>query len=189
VIEQSHPITHLNPGPRHILVNASLKEATNLFPPFISNAIQRIPQAANETVFAADITMSLPVTIWDTYECQMTIGVAENKVERIARHLFGVDLETTTGLRYVCHPGGGRLLPNPELTISDCRDNVIEELFGEEIFNAIKGSVLYQDEVKQMLHYTKCVSMVISVQADRGAQLCISLGLMEATRIRAKLYD
>lgn len=113
----------------------------------------------------------------------------ENKVQRIASHLFGVNLETNGGLRYVYHPGGGRLLLNPQLTISDRRHIVIKGLFGEEVSNAIEGSVMYLDEVKLMLNRTKCVSMVIPVQADQGAQLCISLGLREATHIREKLYD
>ncbi|KAK8070320.1 hypothetical protein PG994_006936 [Apiospora phragmitis] len=90
---------------RHILYNASLRDATDLFPPFISSAIRRTPHPANPDVLVAAITMSFPATNSDTFECQLSIEITENKIERIAREIFEVDLETTAGLRYVCLPG------------------------------------------------------------------------------------
>ncbi|KAI1841715.1 hypothetical protein JX266_012083 [Neoarthrinium moseri] len=176
------------PPTRHILCDASLDLTTELFPPLTSAAIRRVPHSAQPETLTAAVAMSFPAANYDTYDCQLSMEIMEHKVERIARDLFEVDLETTDGLRYVCGPSGGRLLPNPHLTLQGCRYDVIPRIFGKKVFDAICGSLSYQKEVKQRLLRSSHVSMVISHKAKDGAQLFVSLGLREGSQIRDELF-
>ncbi len=118
----------------------------------------------------------------------MALMVTNNKVQRIAKELFGAELEINAGLRYVCLSAETKVLPNPLFTLQGCRLDVISPMFGDETACAIMASLLYQEDIKQGHEHTDCVSMVISHQAVDGATLYVSLGLMEGNEIRDKLY-
>ncbi|KAM4063368.1 hypothetical protein HRG_013901 [Hirsutella rhossiliensis] len=174
----------------HVLVNASLANATRLFPRDLSNGIKRNHDPIDGNVLAAAISMTFPnAPFTEKFGCQMALEVTDDKVQHLARELFEVRLETRAGLRYVCFAGGcSKILPNPKFTFQGCRRNVILSTFGSDISNAITASPLYQDETRQWRDSTDCVSMVISHQAHDGALIFVSLGLWEGIQIRKKLY-
>ncbi|KJZ68997.1 hypothetical protein HIM_11613 [Hirsutella minnesotensis 3608] len=174
----------------HVLVNASLADATRLFPRDLSNSIKRNQDPTNGSNMAAAVSMTFPnAPFMEKFGCQMALEVTEDKVQHLARELFEVRLETRAGLRYVYFAGGcSKILPNPKFTLQGCRHHVILSTFGSDISNAIAASPLYQDEIRQCRDSTDCVSMVISHQAHEGALIFVSLGLWEGIQIRKKLY-
>ena len=173
----------------HVLVNASLAAATDLFPAYLAGAIRRIPHPSSKNVLVAAISITFPAAAFTSkIRCQMALMVTDNKVQRIAKELFGAELEINAGLRYVCLSASTKVLPNPLLTLQGCRLDVISTIFGEETACAITASPLYQEDIRQGHDYTDCVSMVISHQAADGATLYVSLGLMRGNEIRDKLY-
>ena len=180
---------------QHILVNASLLEATKLFPRDLSDAIKRNPSPRNGDTLVAAISMTFPNTpstktqSTTVFECQMAIEITDDKVSHFARELFGVRLETRAGLRYMCSAAGGsKVLPNPKFTLQGCRRDIIPSAFGPEPATAIITSTMYQEDVRQCRDCTDSVSMVVSHRADDGAVIYVSLGLWEGTQIRKKLY-
>ncbi|KAK5245247.1 hypothetical protein LTS06_009299 [Exophiala xenobiotica] len=174
---------------KHVLVNASIAETKRLFPPYLSEAIKRIPHPGNENRLAAAIAMTFPnAPVTNKLRCQMALEVTSNKVEHMAKELFGVHLETTAGLRYIYLPGGAKVLPNPNFTLRGCRHETIAATFGPETYSAITASPAYQDEVMEERDRTDCVSMVISQGASDGATVLASLGPMEGTVIKTRLY-
>lgn len=174
---------------KHVLVNASLVETTDLLPSYLSAAIKRNPDPSTMNRFVAAVALTFPnAPVTDKFGCQMTLEVTENKVEYIARELFGVHLETTAGLRYVYLPGGAKVLPNPTITLRGCRYDTPESIFGPETYNAITASPAFQDDIKRSRDRTDSVSMLISHEAREGAVIFASLGPREGTLIKNKLY-
>lgn len=60
----------------------------------------------------------------------MTLAILSNKVERCARDLFGVNIETEGQIRYAVLQSGARIIPTPELALLDCQPDAIEPMFG-----------------------------------------------------------
>lgn len=175
---------------KQVLVNASLTATIRLFPPYLASAVKRIIKPGSEDALVAAISMSFPNALFmDKFWCQMSLEIMDNKIERVAWELFGAHLETTAGLRYVCLPGGAKVLPNPHFTLRGCQRDIISSFFGREMSRGIEESPTYQDEIKRACACTDCVSMVISQRSQDGAILFLSLGLREGTLLSEKLYD
>lgn len=173
----------------HIFVNASLASAKQLFPTDLLDAIRRDPDPSREIDFVAAISMVLPKTTFEArLECQMTLTVTDDKVQHLARELFGIRLETTAGLRYVC-ASGTKILPNPKATFRGCQSGIIRSTFGDEVCSAIRTSPTYQDDARRWRDTTDAVSMIVSHAGDDGADICLRLGLIHGTQIKQKLYD
>ena len=173
----------------HVLVNASLEDTSRLFPPYLAGAVRRVPDTSSEDSLAASIAMIFPdYPSTDKFGCQMTLEITANKVEHIGREMFQAHIETTAGLRYVCLPGGAKIVPNPQVTIQGCRHDVILHNFGTETFHAISANPAYKDEIKQGRDHTDCVSMVVPHAAHEGALILLSLAPREGTLIRDRLY-
>lgn len=174
---------------KHVLVNASLAAAIGLFPSYLASAIRRIPDPRNENAWVAAISMTFPSPPFiDRFGCQIALEVTENKVQHIAKELFDAHLETTAGLRYFRLPSGAKILPNPKSTLRGCRYDSISPMFGLEISGAIIAGPVHQDDIKKGNDSADCVSMVISHQANDGAVIYVSLGLLEGTQIKEKLF-
>ena len=169
------------------LAHASLEETTRLIPLPLCDAIKRLPDPDDETNFVASVSMLFPSETSE-HSCQMEIEILENKIDHLAWDLFGVKMEVTAGFRYLCGPGGTKILPNPKFAIRGCRHDVISKEFGPEIAKAVTRSPAYMEEVKQCRGRTECVWMVVSQNAEDSAQLCLSMDLTEGTLIRRKLY-
>lgn len=137
----------------------------------------------------AAITMVFPPNPIQKKDCAMTLAIVNHKVERCARDLFGVNVETEGQFRYVVLQNGSRIIPTPELTLLDCQPDAIEPMFGPNAAWAIAKSE-YRRQEGQMgrSHVTGCVSMVISSNANDGACITLNLGLAEASHTRKKLY-
>jgi hypothetical protein len=62
-------------------------------------------------------------------DCYMALEITTDKVQHMARELFGIRLETVAGLRYVYLPGSAsKILPNPMFTLQGCGCNNQEEI-------------------------------------------------------------
>lgn len=171
-----------------VLVNASLEHAGRLFPTDLFESIKRHLDPRKNILVAA-ISMSFPYgPLKEKIECQMSLEVTEDKVQHLARDLFGVRLEVNNGLRFLLS-GRAKVMPNPKLTLTGCERNVLSSTFGSETCAAIETSPRYLEEVKEYRGATECVSMVVSASAQEGAFVLISVGLWGATKIRGKLFD
>ena len=175
----------------HVLVPASLVATTHLLiPPYLSGAIRRNPGRSSEDTFTAAISLSFPTSSSiNDMSCLMALEVVESKVQRIADELFDANIETTAGLRYVCLSPTTKIFPSPYLTLRGGRLQAPSPLFGFELSQAIATSPMYLAEAKHKFDHTDYISMVIPQQTHDCAVIFVSLGLLEACRIRDRLYD
>jgi hypothetical protein len=171
-----------------VVVNGSLAETGRFYPPYLSKAIRRLRDPSNENAFVAAISMTFPdARVTTKIECQMALEITANKVEHMAKEVFDAHLETTEGLRYICLPGGAKVVPNSKFTLRGCRHDIIHSMFGLETYSAVMASPACQVEAKLGHVTTECISMVISQGADDVAVVFLSLGLREGTLIAEKL--
>lgn len=126
--------------------------------------------------------------VLDREGCQMSLDITSDKIQHLAQMIFGRRLETYNGLRYVCFADGGKILPNPHLTLQGCRRTALHETFGPKISHAITTSPRYKKEAREAREKTDCISMVVSADASMGAFLCLSLGVYEGTQIKKELF-
>lgn len=168
---------------------ASLTVTIDIFPADFADSVKRDVDPYDEQAFVAAIDMAFPSGQTTTaYACQMIIAVTDNKTDHLAMKLFDVHLETHAGLRYVCLPGGAKVLPNPKIILQECALDVIPSVLGFETYIGIKANPMYQEERKLGRTKTRCVSMVISHIALESSLICVNLGLREGVLIREKLY-
>ena len=157
-----------------VFVNASLQQAERLFPPDLFESIKRYPDPNNKNIMVAAVSMSFPNE--QLVPCKMSLEVAPNKVLHLARDLFHVRLEEADGFRYLCSDCT-KVMPNPKLTLTGCKRNVLSSTFGLETFHGIEASSKYQHEGMQFRSNTNSVGMVISASEQEGASIYMSLGL------------
>jgi hypothetical protein len=166
-----------------VLVDIKPAEVVKLFPPYLAGAIKR--PLNNKPA----VTMTLPNQTMSKFGCQMTLEVMDNKVQHIAKELFGAHVETTAGLQYVYLESGAKIVPYPRFMIQTCKREMIFSMFGSEIFDAITASSTYQDEIDRCEDGTQSVSLVISQAASDGGYLLLTLEPVKGTSIREKLYN
>jgi hypothetical protein len=117
------------------------------------------------------------------------MAIIPNKIDRFARILFGVDVDTQDAFRYLLYPNGTRGFPNPEITLLDCQQDALVPMFGKEPASALASSEYRKQEMKKgKLAVTGCVSMSITSRAEECATLTLNLGLKQASSIRDSLY-
>lgn len=152
------------------------------------DAIKRDPDPITEGAFVAAISMTFPAYPGGE-ECQMTVEVTNDKVEYLARDLFGTRVQTTEGLRYVYDSkSGSKWVPCPNIALQGCQPSSICSTFGPEVFDAIQTSPTFQEETKQQRGNTNAVSMLFSHNGVEGAIIFLRLGLWQGTEIKKKLY-
>ncbi|KID83763.1 hypothetical protein MGU_08954 [Metarhizium guizhouense ARSEF 977] len=118
----------------------------------------------------------------------MSLEITSNKVERLANWLFDAPVESMDKHRYLILPTGLRIIPSTDLVLRGCKRDVIPEVFGFDLHNAIKASPAYKEEAEQGNPLTECVTMTISHRASDGAIINLSLDEKEAFRVKGKLY-
>ncbi|KUI52504.1 hypothetical protein VP1G_10385 [Cytospora mali] len=119
----------------------------------------------------------------------LRLEVTNNKVEHIAKELFGTHIEIEDGLRYIYLHGTTKVVPNRSLDLKGCRAAAIRELLGGQVAEAVFATDMYLREVKEGRNYsTDCVSMTVSRAALDSAEICILLPSKETTLLRARLY-
>ncbi|KAF5127132.1 hypothetical protein E5D57_008060 [Metarhizium anisopliae] len=174
---------------QQVLSHASLQGTADIFPEYMSGAIRRdLMESDGSSCWRAAVTMTFPYL--GKVDCLMSLAIRETKVEHSAMALFNVhvDVESAVQARQVVLQHGVRLTPNPEITLQGVRDEAIQNLLGLEIYEAIKSSRVFQEELQQGTRATRCVSMIIPGNPNIGAVINLNLGLKEGSRIRNKLY-
>lgn len=171
--------------PGRLFTNASIAECTWLFPFYIATAIKRKanPDDAQGLVAAVSLTLKDAEGLG-----QLQLDVTGNKVEYLAKELFGAHFESEAGIRYM-HLGHGttKAIPNPSAILKGGRSTAIRDLFGAEVAEGVFASGLYQRKVKEGRgECTDCLSMTV-VGMD-SAEICILLFYEEAVLLRTKLY-
>jgi hypothetical protein len=172
------------------LGNPAVLKVTAVFPTFIAGAIRKYSTQSGGNTWAAAITMSfLDVsTFGNKLGSMMSLEITSNKVERLANWLFDAPVESMDKHRYPILPTGLRIIPSTDLVLRGCKRDVIPEVFGFDLHNAIKASPAYKEEAEQGNPLTECVTMTISHRASDGAIINLSLDEKEAFRVKGKLY-
>lgn len=165
---------------------ASIAACTAIFPPYIAAAIKRKTNQGSPQPFAS-VTMSMRA---GSSECELRLEITANKVEYLARELFGAHLETETESRhvYLMGPTSPRAVPYPSLMLTGCRPAAVQEIFGTEIANAIFATVIHQQEAKEVRACTQCITMVISQASSSNADICLLLPVAQGAALRDQLY-
>lgn len=81
---------------------------------------------------AQGLVATVSLTLRDSEGLSMLqLEVLDNKVEHIARELFGAHLESADGMRYIyLGHGTAKVIPNPSLILKGCRPAIIRQFFG-----------------------------------------------------------
>jgi hypothetical protein len=185
-LDNSHDDINRTSDLQQVLSQASLQGTAEVFPEYMSGAIRRDVDAT--TGWKAAITMTFPYL--GKVDCLMGLAIKENKVQHIAMALFNVhvEFEPAVPARQIVLPHGVRLMPSSEIILQGVQIEAIISLLGTEIYEAIKGSRVYQEELQQGVRATRCVSMIMSSNHDDGAVINLNMGLKEGSRVRDKLY-
>lgn len=163
------------------LTNASVAECARLFPPYMTASIKRSQDPCDAQRLVAAVSIAP--------EDQLRLSITNNKVEHIAREMFGAHIETGGGLRYLYIHDTTRAVPNPSFVLEGCRLTAIRDLLGTRIAQAVCATDMYQGELRAGGgDSTDCVSMTVPRAAQDSAEVCILLPSPEAARLRTKLY-
>ncbi|KAJ4321818.1 hypothetical protein N0V84_005113 [Fusarium piperis] len=158
---------------------ACVQGVTGMFPEYLSGAIRR--DGTGERRRAA-VSVSFTGKPFGAVACIMTLAVRPNKVERLARLLFGAHLETEGQNREVVLEGGCRILVLPKVVLQGGRTGAISEIFGPIISEAIAAAPYRKQELMDGISATRCVTMTI-YSDERGAEISLSLGFQEGSQI------
>jgi hypothetical protein len=153
-----------------------------VFPLYMCGAVSKLGDRAN-------LTMTFPADESGKIDCLMSLVILPNKVQHIARELFGTNLEIDGNIWYVIQENGGRLLPGPELHLQGAQDKAINKLLGNNVSSAIKGSPIRREEVREAILATSCVTLIITRSPQEGAVLNLNLEIGEGFRIKRTLFD
>lgn len=172
---------------KQLIVNPPLHTAKKLLHKDLSNAIRTTQNPNPNGVLLAAISMAFPPT-GGTNDCQMVLEILDDKVQHFAKRWFRQRLESKDGLRRLVACNGSTIVPYPRMTLQGFR-RCRRGDFGRDVSHAITTSPRYQDDEKHSRPYTDSVSMVVAADAKAGAQVYLSLGLVEGIRIKDKLFD
>ncbi|KAI9146761.1 hypothetical protein HJFPF1_13499 [Paramyrothecium foliicola] len=165
-------------GADDVHIDADLEAVKSSTCPFeFYNSIQRIPHSQNPDLLVADITLFVQEgQMRKNFGCAMEIGIVPERVTFYARQLFGVELEVKDGVRYMRHPNGGKIEPDPALKLRGCHRNTIQLSFGMDIANGFSTSPICQREAPYRLDVTDGVSMTINNREKDGGKIAVFLG-------------
>jgi hypothetical protein len=171
---------------QHVLKYASIAACAAIFPPYLARAIVIRALPDNSDLLGAAVSMALPFQGFT--KCLVRVEVASSKVQHIALDLFGAQLETERGVRYLYQPNGQKVTPYPRLLLREGRLDSISGFFGSEVAGAISATPIYKTDSRGGKEYTSCVSMAISSVADDSADIFIMLWPREGMVLRDRLY-
>ncbi|KAI1159280.1 hypothetical protein F5B18DRAFT_637474 [Nemania serpens] len=120
-------------------------------------------------------------------DCQITLDIHSRNIERFAERLFGVQLETDGGLRYIIR-GNTQILPSPKAMIQGCKLDVIPPFFGPLLDEAVRESPIYAKDRMELSEYTRAVSMLVSHDANDVGVLVVHTNPCICAKIWDMLY-
>ncbi|RSL73737.1 hypothetical protein CEP54_000284 [Fusarium duplospermum] len=171
-----------------VLINPDLDASRNLFPAELSDAIATNPHPTEENMLVGAISMSFPVEGSSLDVCQLSLQIRHEKVAYFANKWFGYYLEAIDGLRYTVSPTGSSIVPYPRFTIRGIPRAILLAEFGQEVSYAIQRSPRCLEDARRVRTHTDSVSMIVFAQEQERAQVVLSLGLVEGTQIKDKLF-
>lgn len=174
-------------GREQVHRQASITECSRLFPPYLACSIRRvINPRSTQSLFAA-VTLSIQSA---SLECQMKLEIIENKIEYIARELFGVHIETEAGSRYVYLMGSAstKAVPYPNLMLKGCRIATAYQILGTEIADSIFATPTHQLEIKEGRECSDCITMVIRQNSSESADIIILLPTEQGITLQQRLF-
>ncbi|KAI1129389.1 hypothetical protein F5Y10DRAFT_238505 [Nemania abortiva] len=177
----SRPFTAL--GSQHSFSTTSPSKAKAILPDDLFHALNKSYSSENKLVACIGMSYSK-----EREYCQIALDIHPSKVQRFAQELFGVNLETNAGLRYLAM-GYIKVLPSPKTTIQGCRLDVMESFFGRMLYSAIQASGFYKRDIQELSDHTRAVSMEVSRNAEDVAVLTLRTDCLRFADVWAELYD
>ncbi|RSL57560.1 hypothetical protein CEP51_014221 [Fusarium floridanum] len=166
-ISNSEHQTASGPHTRHL---------ADVFPAFMCSAIRK-----NGGVAAVE--MVFPYLDDDgAVDCAMSLSILPNKVEYLALELLGWHFETDERgtFRYIVSSNGGSTaMPLETVVLQGAQDEAISKHLGNKVRDAVAASLMYKEEVRQAVRYSKCVSMQINRNPSHDAVLTLNLEFQE----------
>jgi hypothetical protein len=98
----------------------------------------------------AVVIMEFPAFV--LVDCVMMLEICESEVECLVKDLFGITVQSVGGVRYLLFGNSVRLISNtskPETILKGVSDEAIIQVFGLEIYRAIKVSTMYMRELQE----------------------------------------
>lgn len=178
---------------------ASIKGTVDIFPQYMVRSIRKVNGKAAIRMFAADKPQGGSIL------CIMSLTILAERVDAIALDLFGIQLESDGGFRYVhCFRRklavsngfvsfkttmNRLLLRDGGMCLKGVDQDAIREYLGIEIHDAIEASPIRIEEItKEGMIDTNCVSMEISENPMQDVTLNLNIGLEQASLMQQKLY-
>lgn len=170
---------------QEIFEHASINGIAAVFEGLICGAIRTTSLFVNGISRSkASVTTVFPP--WGAVDCLLSLDICETRVESLAMALFNATVRWVKESLHIGFSGGSSLtLPNSEVTLKGVHDDVIAQVFGSEIQQAINQSRIRIQEMEKGNLMTECVSMIIT---EKGAIISLSLGLVQGLEIQKKLY-
>jgi hypothetical protein len=167
-----------------VFAYASLQRIGEVFNKSICDAIRRV--TVNEDSKAA-VTMIFPIWGKQVNYAMMSLDVCEQDMVRLAMALFNVQLQLVEGVLHVVLSSGTTLIiSDPKITLKGVPDEVILNVFGPAIYNAVTKCPARENELVEGKYVTECVSMTIT---KNKATIDLSLDLEGGLEIGKKLYS
>lgn len=133
--------------------------------------------------------MAFPADDSGRIGCLMSLSILPNKVQNVAKELFGTNIEIDGDIWYVTQENGGRLLAGADLHLQGAQDNAIKKLLGNAVYTAIDESPIRREEIREVILATSCVTLIITRWHKDGGVLNLNLEVGEGFGLKRLLFD
>jgi hypothetical protein len=174
------------------VIHASIQGVESVFGKYMSRAIRRVTTVTDMRLpsWSAAVTMEFPDFM--LVNCVMMLEVMEGEVERLMKDLFDITVKMVIGVWHLLLGKEVRLTSNtsnPEITLKGVKGEAILQVFGPDIYRAIRASKMYKRESQERMELaTECVSMIFTSKSNEGAYINLCLDLKGGLEIRDRLY-
>jgi hypothetical protein len=120
-------------------------------------------------------------------DCLISLAILPNRVQYLARELFGMNLKTEGDFRYIVQDNGSRILC-VEVVLHRAHEDAIVRIFRSEISRAISRSPMRKDKIRQGTLATSYVTLHITCNCSKDAILSLNLAYEEAFQLQDTLF-
>lgn len=177
-------------GGSHVLTDPTVTRLHEVFPDYFASAVVRIPAQGTSTLWHAGLTMTfLNSSLFGSkIGCMTSINIVANRVQRIAKQLFDIDVEISGADRYLTTTSGLRIIPSPDFVLRGALRSQLAEVLGSSWSTAIKSSPAYQEDERRGEPRAEVLSMTISHRALDPGVLNITVDEKSAFRLKNMLF-
>jgi hypothetical protein len=153
------------------------------FPQYLCSAVTKYGDTAV-------VTMAFPSQLSSSrIACLLSLSILPNKVQHFAKELYRINLESDGDFRSIVQDNGVRIIPNGDLVLQGVQDKAaMLALLGSEASDGIEKSPQREEEVRQGIIATSCVTLRITGRSREVGILNLNLGLEKGFQWRDELF-